>query len=376
MLRWEESKYCLGYQHHVILTLFVFLNTFSFSNAKATVVFSIRVYPEESTQIDPELQSIVRAVDSGFDDLRLSLGIEDPVKADVVITRELAEAVKAHAHLVVGGEVLSDFSSERLSGRVAAKTLPIDHDEHYSIVILDSTFTQMSSPIGLAPTILMVAHEFAHAFINQVRSSFGSTLESRRAPELYAQSCAFNAIEEYLVDHAADLIAGPLATVRVNGGQDLPLSRRVIHPSGDISLDAAANGLETIAMTIQMRRLGEVSIIEMWEEVWSLTSQLMIILAHVQFEQDSGTSDDESSVVTDERRFGPLNYCWSQLHALMRSALPIRLEYFAKSEAKSIECGSASIIEFWNALGLSFTPMGEGFHIAIGSADSVWAGPS
>ena len=111
-------------------------------------------------------------------------------------------------------------------------------------------------------------------------------------------------------------------------------------------------------------RIRELALMEMWCATQDLTSQILISLAHAQYELDADSETNAAPPITSNCGCNPLHICWTELHTAIRAAAPLRIEKFSDNECELLERGSSSVINFWDAIGLSFTPVGETFHIA------------
>ncbi|MDE2812001.1 MAG: hypothetical protein OXM01_03200 [Gemmatimonadota bacterium] len=191
-------------------------------------------------------------------------------------------------------------------------------------------------------------------------------------PRVAAQWITRYALDEYLADVVADRVLRQFGTVTTSEGETLPLTSRILAPYSEVFIDAASSGLDGLDDTIHSYRLGHLDIDGLWASVQATTSDILITLAHAQAELDPIASDGDAHPVTDTARFGPLHTCWAKLHRLFRSISPLAAADFGETEKQILSSGSVSIVEFWNQIGLTFTPFADTFHIAVGNAHRTW----
>ncbi len=340
-----------------------------------TDLLAIRTHPDPSKALDPAFRQAIVDLYGGFEAIRRRVGVDSLVQLEVVLTSDLTEAVRACADSVVNDEALDQFHSHRLGGIVRGITFSRDKERRRPLVILDESAVDKSSPEALATWILLISHEFAHTLILQIRASSEATLEPSWLPWRTAKWLTRYAMDEYLADIVADVVLGLKGSAATDDGQILPLSSRVVHGYSETYVDSAETGLRKLVNIIHDYRHGHLTIDEMWVQVQTGTRELLVVLAHAQAEVDAASPQEGS--VTDTRGFGPLHVCWRDIHQLFRSFPPLLgPQQYGLAEPHVLNSGSKLILEFWKAMGLTFTPAGDSFHIAVAPPVGLWSGPA
>ena len=333
---------------------------------------TIETHPDPRTRIEPELEWVIAVLGSTFEALVEAAGLEPLIAVDVVISSDFDAAVRSYADTAGSDEALGRFHSNRLGGVVRGKTLARGAGYRDPVVILDASTVHTSTQEAFAESIFIIAHEFVHVLVGRARARFGTTLERSGLPRVAAQWITRYTLDEYLADVIADRVLSQFGTVTTSEGQTLPLSSRMVAPYSEVFIDAASSGLGGLIDTIHSYRLGHLDIDELWASVQTTTNDFLITLAHAQAELDPLASDGDVHPVTGKAGFGPLHTCWAELHKLFRSVSPLAAADFGETEKEVLCSGSESIVEFWNQIGLTFTPLADTFHIAVAHPDRTW----
>lgn len=333
----------------------------------------LRSEPSDAPWFDGRVQALLCSLTSAFDALRTEYGELPRQTTEIVLTTDLATTVRQLDSRVVGVEEISDFSVHRIGGQVAGKTMFRDTAHENVIIVLDAELFRSDDPSARVGEIMVVAHELAHALIGQVRAAGGPPMPACFKPWETSRWLARYAMEEYLADVLAEIVLGSSGTATEPDGTTRPLTSTDYRSCRSHFISAAQSSFHATLLAIHEYRTGDRDLESMWLEVQSATSQILIALAHAQAEADG--SGDERAPATEPAAdsVAPLHVLWSKVHGVLGTT-PILAEpaQFARAEQRVLDDAGGMIVDYWRDLGLEFTPMDEGFHIAVAHPMEVW----
>lgn len=342
----------------------------------ALTPLSISMFSSQNSQIDPEVEHVIRMISRLLDAVRGALNLPAAESLEVVLAPDLAAAVAAEAGNVIGVEGLTNFDTERIGGTVVGKTMFRDEDHRRILIVLQDGIFGSTDEAGRALALYLVAHELAHGLIGQLRSAAKSKMAATYLPWEVTRWFMRYALEEYVADCLADLVISNCGYITDSEGNQHPLTIRLISSSKEAFAGAASSALEDMARRIHRYRL-DAELDSMWGEIQPKTSEILITLAHAQAEVDAPmrrTEEDSAECKTIEVS-GPLRELWSGVHEVFLSTpLAPEVDEFAEIERDALDKTGELLLQFWQNIGLTFRPQDEGFYIAVAPPNQCWPG--
>lgn len=328
----------------------------------------LRTDPPGVTWLDAEHAGLLRRLVVVFDALRTRCGL-GPCTIEIVLSDDLGSAVRGLQGQLVGVEALDDYSVERIGGVVAGKTMYRDAAHEDCIVVLDAGLFRSAFPAARATAAQVSAHEFAHGLVGQLRAAGGPPMPSTCLPWETCRWLARYGFEEYLADTIAEVFLGTYGTVTLPDGSSRPLTGSDSTSCREEFVVAAAQTLDAIATTIHDYRIGRIDLERMWSGVQADTSSLLVALAHAQSEHDHAIDDGHSVAASSG---APMASMWEAVRQSFCLDIFDGAEQFVVSEQEAIRRGGEAIVEFWRAVGLTFTPHGDAFFISVAAPEDAW----
>lgn len=333
----------------------------------------VRSDPPGAPWVDERAVALVRNLVQAFNHLRSQSTDIGPGSVEVVFTEDLTATVRALDSETVSDMPANDYHRDRVGGTVMAKTMYRNADRSSSVIVIDAVLVQDPHDLSRIREIFVIAHELAHALVGQLRWALGVVpMEPSWLPWETSRWLTRYALEEYQADRLAQVILSVMGTVDASGGEPRPFRSRDCGSCIEPFVAAAGQTVIDIAELVHSYRLRQVSLDSMWPRVQTLTSELLIALAHAQAEAD----ETEFSVVVTElvtEHVSPMVRLWAGMTPIVRNlnVLTSAAE-FAFAERQALDAGRDVLLAFWATLGLSFTPQGDTFYLAVAPPDLAW----
>lgn len=299
-----------------------------------------------------------------------------PGVREIVLAEDLPAAVRGLHGQVQGLEGLQEFDTTRLGGVVVGKTMFRNEDFSDAVIVMDAALFRSPSDVARIGEIFLLGHELAHALIGQLRRAHGNPrMESAFLPWETSRWFVRYALEEYKADRIAQMLLAAMGTVTVDG-ETRPFRSTDFKFGRDEWVQAAAASVTTIAETIHAYRLGRIDLTTMWQTVEPMAADVLITLAHAQAEADE--LDDDAPIVTEvvAQDVPPLHRLWSSLAELGRGWKVLQhAASFHADEVAVLDSGRDALMRFWDEMGLTFRPHGDGHYITVAAPELAW-GPN
>ncbi len=331
----------------------------------------IQLHPDGSEQLPEALVATLETLAMAFDGVRSDQGVAPLTSLEIVVSDDLAGAVREFDSAVIGDESKENFHTDRVGGVVVGKTMYRDEEHRQPVLVMSRGSIDVSTPINHAHTTFLVAHELAHTLIGQMRHEAGVRTPPAEVPWETCKWLARYAFEEYRADSIADVILGATASVTEEDGGSRPMTVRDAHFGANEFGELAATALRRIVGRIHEYRVSGKELSEMWLDVQTTTGEILIALAHGQAAHDGPRN--AADPITSESDFGPMHSCWKTLHELFHSE-PIvpAVDEFADQERALVEAAGTAILEFWKGIGLTFRDDSDPFYIEVAPPALCW----
>lgn len=311
--------------------------------------------------------------------LQGAAGVDAAADVEIIVAADTAAAVRSLDGQVHTVEDLRNYSLERVAGSVAAKTLYRDEAKSSAVIVLGGDLFTIADP--QSPAVLLqvfvAAHELAHVLIDRTRACGGPPMEPTGLPWEASRWMARYAIEEYHADRVAEVLPGTFISLSTEGqAEPVPASQTDIGGDELGWVSSAMDAVEDFTKGIHRYRLVGNSVLEsMWVESQTKTSQILNALAHGQATADFSREGSQTTVTSSLRdKREPLHRLWSIIHEESRKLSVTEGDpavFYAEEQQVLDACGRA-IVEFWSDIGLSFTPLGDGYYIHVADPQDCW----
>lgn len=329
----------------------------------------IEVHGRHDNQLLSELLVAIKAVRPVLGGIAATSDVELPTTRWVVcedFAREVGELI---AHL--GGP---SFTTERLGGEVAAKTLRDAHSYDRVIALNGPLLLDPSDRRNNADHVFLAAHEMTHVLQEAVRRRSG-VMESVPLPsETIRQGwrrVTRIVADEYRADIVAAKVLSKIASVTEVDGTTRPASIvetwALNHLGGAESVIVGLH--PTLPDLIQSYRDWNISLDAMLQRLYSYTEQVATVLAHWQATcdilhvPDPWALGDIPTAPASSLYVRPL---WEPICRRLREQpiLPTPVE-LSLGEPLLLDVGEKAIEQLWSTLGVKVRDVVEGEHVDI-----------
>ncbi|MEV5769127.1 hypothetical protein AB0L34_31855 [Micromonospora sp. NPDC052213] len=302
----------------------------------------------EESEYHQYIQPVHTAIMSVAEDLRIP-----PFETTVVMSGDMTASVNRRTKD-------KSFSPERVGGQVAGKTMPIDPTNFSQVDLVMDMGMMNPVPEGtqLGMFIYLLAHELGHAVIGRQRTTSGDTPAARRVePSGMAGLYGLEAIDEWRCDQLADIVLGGIATVNVDGNQSAVRYGLMLPSDWTADLRNVVDEVVYPAWPdlVWSYRIHDIDLEQMWEQLQTQTSQVLIFLAHNEARALSAGRPSPLTQLAGHRGvdlyLGP---AWSEImkEAETQPILASQDEFQRNQDDLLIVCRSA-ITKMWTTLGVT-----------------------
>jgi hypothetical protein len=337
-------------------------------------VLILRSVPPNAPWLDDRVGNLVSTIVQFMSLARTELTDIDPGVREIVLAEDFTAAVRALEGGVHIDGTLQDFDAERLGGLVVGKTLFRNEDHSEAVITMDARLFQADDNLALVGQIFLLGHELAHALFGQLRRANGYRMAPAFLPWDTSRWCTRYVLEEYKADRVAQIVLRQFGTATSAEGDTRHLRSTDYREGRDEWVHAAEVATVAIAEAIHRYRIGQMELGAMWESaVQRMTSDMLIALAHAQAEADE--IEGSSEVVTEpiSAVAPPLHRLWSTFTDIARDFRILQpADDFHVEEQAALDAGRDALIEFWDEMGLTFSPHGETFYISVAPPNLAW----
>ncbi len=261
------------------------------------------------------------------------------------------------------------FTTDRVGGTVAAKNIPMSADGAHIAVVVNADQHHFVAPELEAHSIFLIAHELTHPLLTRLRAA-SQAMETMGPPATDAAANARGivraAVDEYRADRIADVVLGALASITIDG-QTRPMRmtdlfggaghRDYLPEILDGHVHPGWPGL------VQDYREHRIPLEDLYRRLIVSTDQTLTALAHA--EAEAAVADEPSALGENcAEHPGAVLYlgpAWSQIMDTVdgQPLLPA-LGTFAALEHDLLDTGEQAVLDMWQKLGLTATPLPSG----------------
>jgi hypothetical protein len=334
----------------------------------------LRSAPPDAPWLDGRVTDLVSTVVQFMSLARVELTDVGPGAREIVLAEDFTAAVRALDGGVHIDGTLQDFVPERLGGLVVGKTLFRNEDHSRAVITMDARLFQADDDLALVGQVFLLGHELAHALIGQLRRANGYRMAPAFRPWDTSRWITRYALEEYKADVIAQIMLRQFGSVSTTDGETRELRSTDYREGREEWVQAAATTTLAIAKAIHDYRIGEIELGAMWESaVQPMTSDMLIALAHAQAEADEIEGCDEIATEPVAAIAPPLHRLWSTFTDIARGFCILQsADGFHVEEQAALDSGRDALLEFWNEMGLTFSPHGETFYISVAAPHLAW----
>lgn len=279
--------------------------------------------------------------------------------ADELLATDAARAGRPH----------QTFTTDRVGGTVAAKNIPMSADGAHIAVVVNADQHHFVAPELEAHSIFLVAHELTHPLLTRLRAA-SKAMETLGPPATDAAATARGivrgAVDEYRADRIADVVLGALASITIDG-ETRPM--RMTDLFGGVGhRDYLPDILEGHVHPgwpdlVQDYREHRIPLEELYRSIIVSTDQTLTALGH---------AEAEAAVAQEPTALGQncaehpaavlyLGPAWSQImNTVDAQPLLPALDTFAALEHDLLDVGEQAVLDMWQKLGLTATPLPSG----------------
>lgn len=334
---------------------------------------TVRSDPPDAEWLDDRIVNLATLLGGVLSRLRAEHTDVRPGAREIVLTEDFTAAVRGLHGLVDGVEGLQEFDASRLGGVVIGKTMFRNEDHSDAVIVMDAALFRSPDDLARIGEIFILGHELAHALIGQIRRANGNQrMPAAFLPWETSRWFARYALEEYKADQLAQLMLSVMGTVTIDG-ETRPFRSTDFRLGRNEWVEAAANSVTAIAETIHSYRVGRINLIEMWQAVEPMVSEVLNTLAHAQAEADELAADAPAVTEPLATEVPPLHRLWESFTELGRSWRVLQdAASFHTEEVAVLDAGRDALLGFWEEMGLTFRRQGDGHYITVAPPHVAW----
>ncbi len=251
---------------------------------------TVVIAPSVTSEVAASFRSTARLIFSAYAANRVLMGIPAS-KVTAILADDFAGEVDRY--IPFGGP----FYAERVGGSQAvAKNLDQTGDCSEVVIVFDAFHWRITDdPAQKIFLVTIIAHELAHPILNRAAYASGAmdgVVLPSVTPHEGVRSGSRIMADEYRADRLAEIVAGTLASIRVDGE---PKPYRTWPVRGQIYVDALVRILTDAHPawpdTVDRYRNWEIPIEEMWASLVQAIDQTLTLLVHAQAFADAAETD-------------------------------------------------------------------------------------
>jgi hypothetical protein len=307
------------------------------------------------------IQGIGTALETIATDLGIDCGdvhIVSTVDFDGTVDRILRKVAAER-----GDDEPVPFTTERVGGLVAGKTLAHARDYRDATLVLNGNAIDWTSPDSRIFGLTLAAHELGHVVIGRARYASGvfegeATPPSRTGTE-YARSIARTVIDEFRADWLANGVVGGLVQLPAPAGGLRPMTiydicgPQYVERLGEVLVETVHPGWPDTVMSYQMR---EIDLDDLQRRMIPSTEGVMSLVSHAEAHAYAGGVEDP--LVTFANLRGTELYVRPAWRALAETFEHVQTVPPSLAEVRALEEriageGTGAILAMWKTLGLT-----------------------
>lgn len=322
------------------------------------------------TPVVEEIEAVAAGFSDAFDGVALSLGIEIGSTRLILATDFEAEVNATNQEIAHQNSQHRPphFSTERLGGIVAGKTLAHDLSYRDASILVASTLIKWEERTAFAMGVGLLAHELAHVLVGRARWASGA-LVGVEFPSITGAECARSiarvASEEYRVTLLANIALGNVVSIQIDNAATRPVTVHDVMGDGYTDQLAKVVG-ETVhpgwPSSVDKYRNHHMTLEQLSAKIISETEQVFTILGHAEAHALAGNQLRPLDAIGDQCGTDLyLRPAWDQLLTPVQATSPVpsTLEDVLSLEQAIASEGEIAIRSMWSKIGLTVEEKGN-----------------